>query len=133
MQRTKGWGAYCHRNERLQKGATMNCEMCGSPIKEVPAGISRKTGKPYNAFKVCSNNECGFKPFEADGTKNVVVNSISTNPKPASNGTSTEMMRLAYRKDLMCAIVNTFAPQGVLHTAMPDIFTILWDRVEKDK
>jgi len=131
MLHTKGWGAYCHRNERLQKGATMNCEMCGSPIKEVPAGISRKTGKPYNAFKVCSNNECGFKPFEADGTKNVVVNSISTTPKP--NGTSTEMMRLAYRKDLMCSIVNTFAPLGVLHTAMPDIFTILWNRVEKEK
>ena len=130
MSGTKGWGAYCHRNERLQKGATMNCEMCGSPIKEVPAGISRKTGKPYNAFKVCSNNECGFKPFEADGTKNVVVNSISTNPKPASNGTSTEMMRLAYRKDLMCSIVNTFAPLGVLHTAMPDIFNILWKTVE---
>ena len=131
MTRILGWGAYCHRNERplIERGGTMNCEMCGSPIKEVPAGISRKTGKSYNVFRVCSNNECGFKHFEADGTKNVVVNSISTNPKP--NGTSTEMMRLAYRKDLMCEVVRTFGQLGVLHTAMPDIFTILWKTVEE--
>ena len=37
-----------------------NCPKCNSPIKIVPAGISKKTGNPYNEFKVCS--KCDWKP-----------------------------------------------------------------------
>lgn len=32
----------------------MNCKKCSGELKIVPAGISRKTGKPYNAFYSCS-------------------------------------------------------------------------------
>jgi len=104
MLHTKGWGAYCHRNERLQKGATMNCEMCGSPIKKVPAGIGRKTGKPYDAFKVCSNIECGFKPQDENGTRNVVVNSLSAKPNANGNGDNkADTMLFSYAKDIVVA------------------------------
>lgn len=32
-----------------------NCKVCGSPKKDIPAGISKKTGKPYSAFQACPN------------------------------------------------------------------------------
>ena len=34
-----------------------NCSVCGAPVKVIPAGISKKTGKPYNAFYKCES--CG--------------------------------------------------------------------------
>jgi hypothetical protein len=33
-----------------------NCPNCGQPMKLVPAGVSRKSGKPYDAFYSC---KCG--------------------------------------------------------------------------
>ncbi len=38
----------------------MNCPKCSSELKEVPAGVSKKTGKPYNAFIACSNRDCKY-------------------------------------------------------------------------
>ena len=34
--------------------------------KTIPAGISKKTGKPYNAFRVCSVDGCKERPAELD-------------------------------------------------------------------
>lgn len=40
-----------------------NCETCGKPkMKQIPAGVSKKTGKPYNAFMVCETCKAGDKP-----------------------------------------------------------------------
>jgi len=33
----------------------MQCQKCKSELKLIPAGISKKTGKPYNAFWSCPN------------------------------------------------------------------------------
>lgn len=33
----------------------MNCQNCGSEMKMIPAGVSKTTGKPYNAFFACPN------------------------------------------------------------------------------
>ena len=33
----------------------MECTKCGGSLKDIPAGVSKKTGKPYNAFQVCEN------------------------------------------------------------------------------
>jgi hypothetical protein len=30
-------------------------------MKTVPAGVSKKTGKAYQAFQACSNRECTYK------------------------------------------------------------------------
>lgn len=38
------------------------CPQCGSAIKTVPAGVSKKTGKQYNSFQACSNRNCSYKP-----------------------------------------------------------------------
>jgi len=32
-----------------------NCKVCGQPLKQIPAGVSKSTGKPYNAFTACPN------------------------------------------------------------------------------
>lgn len=39
-----------------------SCPDCGFPIKTVPAGVSKKTGKHYNEFQCCSNRNCAYKP-----------------------------------------------------------------------
>lgn len=33
----------------------MNCQICGQPMRQIPAGISRSTGKPYDSFMACPN------------------------------------------------------------------------------
>ena len=35
-----------------------NCEKCGQTMKVVSAGVSKRTGKPYQAFLSCTR-ECG--------------------------------------------------------------------------
>lgn len=42
------------------------CPQCGAPLKQIPAGVSKKTGNPYDAFVVCSM-DCGWKPPKANG------------------------------------------------------------------
>lgn len=32
-----------------------NCNVCGSELKIIPAGVSKKTGKSYSAFTACPN------------------------------------------------------------------------------
>jgi hypothetical protein len=38
---------------------TPMCPKCGGEMKVVPAGTSKKTGKPYAAFYSCKTWECG--------------------------------------------------------------------------
>lgn len=33
----------------------MQCKVCNSEMKTIPAGVSKKTGNPYNAFEACPN------------------------------------------------------------------------------
>ena len=40
----------------------------GHPLKVIPAGVSKTTGRPYNAFTVCSDRECNWKPERPQGT-----------------------------------------------------------------
>ena len=35
------------------------CPRCGRTMKLIPAGVSKKTGKPYTAFYGCSDYKCG--------------------------------------------------------------------------
>ena len=42
----------------------MKCQECGQ--KMIPAGISKKTGKPYNTF--CSNDECPSRKPQPEPT-----------------------------------------------------------------
>lgn len=48
---------------------TKSCSNCGAPLKLVPAGISKKTNRPYNSFYSCDsrNGGCG-KTEQLGGT-----------------------------------------------------------------
>lgn len=37
---------------------TKACNRCGQPVNIVPAGVSKRTGKPYGSFTKCA--ACGF-------------------------------------------------------------------------
>jgi len=36
------------------------CPECGGTLKTVPAGVSKKTGKPYNSFIACEDRGCNY-------------------------------------------------------------------------
>ena len=36
-----------------------NCETCGAPMRHIPAGLAKASGKPYDEFWACSDR-CGF-------------------------------------------------------------------------
>lgn len=56
----------------------ITCLLCGSAVKLVPAGTSKKTGKPYDAFYSCQNRDCG-KTYkcEATGTPAMAMNNVA--------------------------------------------------------
>ena len=49
----------------------ISCPNCQSPIKYVPAGVSKRTGKPYNEFWSCRNPDCSFT-WRPDKIKQVI-------------------------------------------------------------
>ena len=68
-----------------------DCDKCGSIVKHIQAGTSKKTGKPYNDFWVCSNDNCASRQ-----------RSTTQAPKAPSEPSSYEgevMQKLAKRLD----------------------------------
>jgi ribosomal protein L34E len=43
--------------EKIKKDTTPKCSNCGFPLKHIPEGVSKRTGKPYGEFWVCTNEE----------------------------------------------------------------------------
>ena len=48
------------RKYQKQEKLPEKCPHCGGGIKNIPSGISKKTGSPYREFWVCENPECSF-------------------------------------------------------------------------
>lgn len=40
----------------------MNCPIHSVPFRTVPAGVSKSTGRPYNAFEACPERGCKERP-----------------------------------------------------------------------
>ena len=56
----------------------MNCPKCNGETKLIPAGISKKSGKPYSAFVSCNDRQCGgTAPVNGSDVKKVVVQNDS--------------------------------------------------------
>ena len=47
-------------------GLTGTCPVHGASWRTVPAGVSRKTGRPYVAFLACPQPGCGQRPPDRD-------------------------------------------------------------------
>lgn len=45
--------------EKMNIAKDIKCFYCGSPVKFIPAGVSKRTGKPYDRFYSCTNKTCG--------------------------------------------------------------------------
>jgi len=45
------------------------CNRCGSVMKLVPAGTSKRTGKKYAAFKACPDRECNSTNYSSNTLK----------------------------------------------------------------
>ena len=78
MKNPKQWVRKLQKN--MENQAPTTCPRCGSRIKLVPAGVSRKTGvpKPYPAFYACSSRDCNYvwqgEKKTPDARQRVVVN-----------------------------------------------------------
>jgi hypothetical protein len=56
------------------------CPKCGDEIKKIPAGISKRTDKPYGSFLACKNPSCDWtmplgyrdKPKDEDAGEKVI-------------------------------------------------------------
>lgn len=105
------------------------CPECGNIVKTVPAGVSKKTGKPYGSFQVCSSQECGWKPPRESGFT-PAQQAAPAHKAEGKSCSSPEMMRLSYRKDLMIEIIKAFNAitdnQGI-----KDMFNDYWSEIEK--
>ena len=100
----------------------MQCEFCGQETW-IKAGISKKSGKPYEAF--CSNPDCVSRNMKQEqGFKKAAIQST---PKPSLN---TDMMRLAYRKDLVVALISKNL-EGTSTEELKNMSEDLWEWIEK--
>jgi len=57
------WG---NSNRYAADMAALLCPRCGRAAKVVPAGVSKKTGKAYESFTVCSDDLCKWKANERE-------------------------------------------------------------------
>lgn len=79
--------------KRMQE--TRDCDTCGSIVKHIPAGTSKKTGKPYNDFWVCSNDNCDTNTKRQQSTTQA-----PNRPTEVSSGVTDPILeRLATRLD----------------------------------
>ena len=44
----------------MKQDIPLNCPICQSPMRHIPAGISKKSGKPYSEFWACISRECDY-------------------------------------------------------------------------
>jgi len=70
---------------------TRECDVCSSIVKHIPAGTSKKTGKPYNDFWVCSNDNCSSRQRSTQNTQTPP----RTQPE-ASNGKQNAAVEMIY-------------------------------------
>ena len=44
----------------MKENAPSTCPLCGGLINHIRAGVSKRTGKPYNEFWACSDRSCEY-------------------------------------------------------------------------
>lgn len=70
------------------------CPKCNQlTYKTVPAGVSRKTGRPYNEFQICDS--CGYKPLKRP--QNIPDRGVNRNFPPSQHAEVMNALRELYR------------------------------------
>ena len=106
----------------LTNQVPQQCPKCGSSIKLVPAGVSKRTGKPYNAFYACSNRDCDYifrqsskQDKIVEALKQILKNQVAISQKIDKLAGSFEAFTLIFTKQ--------DDPQG---TSQDDTSEISW-------
>jgi len=91
------------------------CPECGGDVKLIPAGVSKKSGKPYPAFYACSSPACKW--------------TMNTTPKPGYQKVESQdkqmlssiygMVSAIYNK-LKCGEVEYDPETGQYHDPNPE-------------
>jgi len=70
-------------NNMINNQPPSNCPACQSPVKHIPEGISKKTGKKYREFWACENRNCNFtwnkpeeKPQQQTTKDQIIMNEL---------------------------------------------------------
>ena len=100
----------------------MQCPQCQSDIKTIPAGVSKKNGKPYNAFQACSNRNCDFVPCREIFQPPSLTQNVPQAPKQpvqATSSTVNDNIRWCNALNNACLLIahgaykeGTESPQG---------------------
>lgn len=69
----------------------MQCEVHALDMKLIPAGVSKKTGKPYNAFYVCPVDGCKWKPAPVTAGWSAVREQVAQKVAPEKASMTPEM------------------------------------------
>lgn len=102
------------------------CPGCGAPMRTVPAGVSKSTGRPYEAFEACSE-KCGWKPSKENGVKKIVVEShLPSQVPPATSDLRERSMVMSYAKDLVVQELASGLMVGEPSKEVISVFRLLW-------
>lgn len=71
------------------------CVQCGAELKQIPAGVSKTTGRPYQAFVTCPNR-CGQTKPQQSITPAKTKNSVNWD----------EIARGKVRHGIVCAMLQ---------------------------
>lgn len=102
----------------------MNCPGCGAEMKHIPAGVSKSTGKPYEAFSACSN-KCGWKPSKGGKLVESAMPTKHVQPEPTNDVRERSMM-MAYAKDLVVALISRDQAIGAPSKEVVATYRELW-------
>jgi hypothetical protein len=111
----------------------MKCPECGKDCWDNRVENDQRDlkGEKLRPEYACKDKEnCGWVMWREKGVKKELRETSKPAPVPVKvNGDSLGMMRLAYRKDLMIAVLETY--KDLTSTEAIELFKILWQEVEK--
>lgn len=109
----------------------MNCPVCGGEMWD----NREKKKNPKAPDYKCKNVECaaaGGVIWPEKGVKKVLVETNHAPIVPKANGSSTEMMRLSYRKDLMNNLITVYGSTPAFASGeIIEMFHAYWKVIEE--
>ena len=102
--------------KRHATGDERVCPECGSPVKLIPAGVSKKTQKAYEAFWACQNEKCtggrGEKPWTGQEPTLLVDENGGDTPSPDPNAPGTETEASAVPRVRVATVLDMLLVEG---------------------
>lgn len=109
------------------------CPLSGTPLKLIPAGTSKSTGKPYNAFYVCEIKGC-------KGFHNPVDTGLTQKPRYEAPVAPQSILNRNFEQEAYvkcCSIwaaadLHTTAAKNVIENLQHGYYWELFQAIKKD-